>query len=185
MSIEKYTTESLILAQYDYGESDAIFKIYTRDFGVVSARQASYKKSSKLRAHIVVGRLTNITLVKGKEFYRIAGARESLEDKNFNREIVANVIEIINRFLGFENKNIKLFDRIISYLNIKNLDIVIIRLCVVAEVLIIGGFLNTEDIGMSLEEYKTSSIDDIYLNIVNNKVEIVQKLRGAIEASML
>ena len=184
MSIEKFTTEGLVLAAYDSGESDAVCKIYTRDFGVITAKQSSLKKSVKLRPHIMPHRFTNVTVVKGRELYRIAGARES-EMNNHKNKIVPHMSQMVNRFLGFEVKNIKLYDRLSQYITVKDLDVSIVKLCMLADIMITSGYMDTQSIDMNLEEYKASNTDDIYIKVVTSKDQVVKNLRIAIESSML
>lgn len=184
MSIEKFTTEGIILNKYDSGESDAVFKIYTRDFGTITAKQASLKKSVKLRPHLMQFRVVNVTVVRGRELYRIAGARES-EINKIKSELMPHLCQLINRFLAYEVKNSKLYDRLIQYIKKSELDIAMLRLCVLADIMIVSGYMDTEKINMTLSEYKESGVDDIYMKVVMNKPDIVQNLRTSIEASML
>lgn len=183
MSIEKFTTEALVLAEYERGESDAMLLLYTRDFGVISAKQSSLKKSSKLRQHLLVGRYTDVTVVKGREFYRIAGARESVLSNNL--EATSHISGVVKRFLGFENKNSKLYDRLRDYITKENLDPNIVKLCALTDVLVVGGYLDVSKLDMSLLEYKNSTADDLYVKIVLHKDNAVKSLRDAVEASML
>ncbi|MDQ5957089.1 MAG: rep/recomb RecO protein [Patescibacteria group bacterium] len=183
MSIEKYTCEALVLSEYNIAESDAILLLYTRDFGVINAKQSSLKKSSKLRQHLLVGRYCDVTLVKGREIYRIAGARESL--RKANRDLIPHVSGLAKRFLGFENKNIKLYDRIREYGCRNDLDTNSVRLCMMADILTVGGYLDISKLDMTLEEYKISSIDDMYMKVALLRDLAVKNIRDAVEASML
>lgn len=184
MSIEKFTTEGIILSEYVSGEMDVVFKIYTRDFGVITAKQSSLKKSTKLRPHLLKYKVVNVTVVKGKEIYRIAGARES-EVLRGTSEVLPHICQIVLRFLAFENKNIKLYDRMMEYVNSDANDVAMTRLCIIADVMINGGYLDTQNINMTLEEYKSSSVDDMYMKVVMNKSSVVKNLRDAVDASML
>ncbi len=67
MSIEKYTTEAIILKEYIEGEADLNYKVWTREFGVIFVLARSIRKvSAKLRMNMVKNNYLNLTLVKGK-----------------------------------------------------------------------------------------------------------------------
>jgi recombinational DNA repair protein (RecF pathway) len=181
MSIEKITTPSIILSRIDTGESDALLKLYTREFGLIYAKQNSLKKSSKLRGHLLVGRMSNVTLVKGKEYFRITGARELIHTNDY----IKHFTPLIERFTGMHMRNPKLFDRIVDYLSLNNQDIGVLKLGLMCDLLIVGGFLNTNSLGLTLEEYKSHKVEDMCLLATLNKQNLTLHIRDAIRESML
>ena len=75
MSYHVYTTRGIILAQYPTGESDRIYRIMTRDFGMVHARALGVRKeNSKLRGSLEPVSLSIVSLVRGKEYWRLTSA---------------------------------------------------------------------------------------------------------------
>ena len=83
MAIEKYTTEAFILKQYEQGENDLVYKVWTKDFGIIFALARSIRKvNAKLRPNTKKNDFLVMTLVKGKEVWRLTGAEES-KDKLF------------------------------------------------------------------------------------------------------
>ena len=86
---------------------------------------------------------------------------------------------------SFENKNIKLYDRIREYGCRNDLDTNSVRLCMMADILTVGGYLDISKLDMTLEEYKISSIDDMYMKVALLRDLAVKNIRDAVEASML
>ena len=183
MAIEKYSTEGILVQSYENAESDVVFKIYTRDYGMIFARQVSLKKSVKLRQHLQVGRVSVVTLVKGKDQYRLAGATEVYIAGNFLHYIVG----LLGRFITGEAKNLKLYDRLIEYskLDSNQYDLQDLRLCVMSDILIQGGYIDTNMIGLSLEDYKNNDTLYYYTHVILNKKQIILQVNKAIKESML
>jgi len=70
-----YTTEGIILKRLDIGEADALFNIYTREFGKIRALARGIKKEgAKLKGHLEPFSLSNISFVLGKNGERITHA---------------------------------------------------------------------------------------------------------------
>ncbi len=112
MAIEKQTTKAFILNEYEQGESDKVYKLFTKDFGVIFALAKSVRKlESKLRFHLEKTKLVSVTLVKGKEIWRLTGV-ESFEGKT---EGTALLTKLVERFVRGEGPQIKLFDHAYEY----------------------------------------------------------------------
>ncbi len=184
MSIEKQSTEAIIVRIFESGENDAVIKMYTRDFGMIYTKSMSLRKSVKLRAHIVENRISNVTLVKGKEYYRLAGAKEEYDKINAHKNLPV-VTSIVGRYITGEQKNTKLYDRLKDYICYPELDQSILKLCLTSEIMIMLGYLDSELLGFSLEKYLSTSVEDYILHIQLRKKEAVQIVTHAITASML
>lgn len=184
MAIEKESTEAIIIKIYESGESDAVIKMYARDFGMIFAKSMSLRKSVKLRAHIMENRITSVTLVKGKEYYRLAGAKEEYDMLNKHKNL-PTVAALINRYITGEQKNIRLYNRLIEYVNYKDLDSGILRLCLTSEFMIMLGYLDSELLGLDLEKYLSLNLEDYILHVQLRKKEAVQIVTHAVAASML
>lgn len=182
MAIEKYTTEAFIISMYESGEDDIVFKAYTRDFGMILVRSTSLRKSIKLRGHIRVNHMSQITVVQGKEIYRLTGAVEIQNQNKF----IAHVCECIGKFIHGEGKNVKLFDRLVQYSNLGNdFDMQQLRISLFAEVLIQLGYLDIENLSLTKEEYINSDINHFYLLSSLNKKVFVNTIQKSIVESML
>ena len=115
MAIEKYTTRAFVLNEYEQGESDKVFKLFTREFGVIFALAKSVRKlESKMRFHLGKTKKVSVTLVKGKEVWRLVGV-EGLEGGNKDGALPCKIVE---RFVRGESPQKKLFDHVEEYLEI-------------------------------------------------------------------
>lgn len=117
MSHVLYTTEGFVLDSRNSGEANKLLYILTRDLGVVmGTAQGARHLKSKLRYHMQPFTFGEYSLVRGKEIWRITGAKES--EKEFtglkeNREyflLYARILHLIKRLLTGEEKHAELFD---------------------------------------------------------------------------
>lgn len=70
-----YHTEGIILKRTDTGEADALFTIYTKDFGKIKALARGVKKeNAKLKGHLEPFSLSSLSVVAGKNGLRLTGA---------------------------------------------------------------------------------------------------------------
>jgi len=72
-----HTTEAFVIERYEHGETSRVYKLFTREKGLVYAhaqgvREYKNKNRYALRTH---ARLS-ITLVRGRDVWRVTGARE-------------------------------------------------------------------------------------------------------------
>ncbi len=173
MSIEKYTTKAFVLAMYDNGENDKSFKLFTRDFGLIIAHARGIRKlESKLRGHILVGHLILVTIVQGKEVWRITGCEEINIESRFRNE----VIKIIERFIKGEGSHKKLFDKL-NYIceTAENYNEIDLRLFTYFILLVDLGYADATVIGAkNIDEYKSWSVEDLYVHFVITK-DLIRK----------
>lgn len=183
MAIEKYTTPAFVIAMYPSGEDDVIIKAYTRDFGMINIKSQSLRKSVKLRGHIGLHKLCQVTVVKGKEIYRLTGVVEMQKDTDF----IPHICECVGKFIHGEGKNVKLFDRLMAYCEMekKDYDVALLRVALYADVLIQLGYLDIEELSMSKTEYINCDVSHIYLLSSLNKKHFVNTIQKSIASSML
>lgn len=78
MSHHLYHTEGLILGQKYYGEADVLYQIFSPDLGLVGALARGARQTrSKLRPHLGVLSQARLTLVRGRELWRLTAAQET------------------------------------------------------------------------------------------------------------
>ncbi len=117
MAIEKYTTKAFILSEYEQGESDKVYKLFTRDFGIIFALAKSVRKlESKLRFHLEKTKKVSVTLVVGREQWRLTGV-DSFVEESHDTAVVSKLIERFVRGVGSQKK---LFDHTEEYIRISN-----------------------------------------------------------------
>lgn len=183
MAIEKYTTQTFIIQTYESGEHDKMYKLFTRDFGLIFAKATSIRKlESKLRAHMHVGRMSLVTLVKGKEVWRLTGAEEVREKTSFCREVAL----LLERFVRGEGAQKRLFDHMISLCEREGLDEKTLRLLSYYLILVDLGYADATYIGAkSMEEYSLWNMDDLYTHLVLTKDGVRNHVRHVLSEIQL
>ncbi|MBI2612925.1 recombination protein O N-terminal domain-containing protein [Candidatus Kaiserbacteria bacterium] len=108
---QKYQTEALVLGSREQGESDRVFALYTKDFGLVRARASAVRKeSSRMRYALQHYSHAQVALVRGKRGWRLGGAtmlgdRMSLE----GAVTFARTARLVLRLVAGEEQNDYLF----------------------------------------------------------------------------
>lgn len=71
----KYTTEGIVLSRYPLGEASMLVTLITQELGLVRARaQGLRKPGAKLAPALQTFVSSDVTLVRGKEGWRLSGA---------------------------------------------------------------------------------------------------------------
>ena len=71
-----YQTEAFILESRSRREADRTFSLYTEEFGMITATAVAVRKmESKLRPHLCDFSLVSVSLVRGKNQWRMVSAR--------------------------------------------------------------------------------------------------------------
>ncbi len=165
MAIEKYTTEAIILDVYDQGEHDRVYKVFTKDFGLIMCHAKSIRKiESKLRAHILPRTISLLTLVKGREIWRLVGA----EGKTFPMQHIDEVTELLKRFVRGEGVHKSLYARVRAIVLDTSLrESRMSRLLIYYVILVELGYADAEAIGAKdVKEYASFSVDDLYTHLL-------------------
>lgn len=117
----KYATRAIVLGRTPVGEESISVTLFTESFGLVRARsQGARKKGSKMSSGIQTLSSSDVTLLRGKEGWRMAGA---VLDINWSRELsaearkrAARVFELADRLIRGERIDSELFATISGYL---------------------------------------------------------------------
>lgn len=104
---QKYNTEAIVLGSREQGESDRVFALYTRDFGLVRARASAVRKeTSRMRYALQSYSYSQVSLVRGKRGWRVGGATAG--DKNIegkNLPTFARIASLVLRLVAGEGQN--------------------------------------------------------------------------------
>jgi len=101
-----YETEAFILESSGRREADRIFSLYTEEFGMIRASAIAVRKmQSKLRSHLTDFSLVSVSLVRGKETWRITSARRVIDAP---RHLIQPLL-LIKRLVHGEMAQPKLF----------------------------------------------------------------------------
>lgn len=165
MAIEKYTTEAIVVEYFDQGEHDRVYKLFTKDFGLVMAHAKSVRKlESKLRAHVMPRSISLVTLVQGREVWRLVGAQE---DKEKGRALT-DVTHLIKRFIRGEGSHKALYGRLLEYVRAEPaFEEKKARLLLYYFVLVELGYADAKAIGAKeLKEYISWNMQDLYTHLL-------------------
>lgn len=104
-----YTTPAFIIHSSPHGESGKFLLLFTRDFGMIGATAQGIRLiQSKLRYHIQDASFSNISIVRGKEVWRLTGAQELFNEKKTSVHL--KILKVLKRLLPGEEKNESLFE---------------------------------------------------------------------------
>ncbi|HEY4528703.1 MAG TPA: recombination protein O N-terminal domain-containing protein [Candidatus Paceibacterota bacterium] len=111
MSYHIYTTKGLVLSSRGVGEADRIYSILTRDLGLIRARATAVRKAaSKLRGALEPFSLTSVSLVRGKDYWRLTSAE--LIKKIPKRETLARPLALLEKLVQGEAPHPELLNAI-------------------------------------------------------------------------
>ncbi len=111
MSYSIHTTKGLIISQRALREADRVYSILTQDFGLVRAMATGIRKGhSKLRGALEPLSLSSVSLVRGKEFWRIISAE--LINKISSTEEILKPLALLEKLVQGEAPNPELFNAV-------------------------------------------------------------------------
>ncbi len=110
----KYQTEALVLDEREVGESDRLYALYTREFGLVHARaRAVREERSRMRFALQILSRAEVSLIRGNRGWRIAGAR-SIDclpgERPENARVLARLGKLVVRLNAGEEQNAYAFE---------------------------------------------------------------------------
>ena len=117
-----YTTKAIIIKSFPIGEANKYYFLLTEDLGFVKASAQSVRADkSKLKGHLQDFCFVSISLVKGKDIWRITSV-ETIEHGDFINDInkliaIKNIFSLLMRLLHGEEKNEPLFYSVESFYN--------------------------------------------------------------------
>lgn len=115
-----YTTKAIIIKSANIGEANKYYFLLTHDLGFIKASAQGVRlEKSKLKGHLQDFSLVNISLVKGRNIWRITSV-DTIEVGNFilngNKfNSIRSVFSLIVRLVHGEEKNEALYDCVESF----------------------------------------------------------------------
>jgi DNA repair protein RecO (recombination protein O) len=118
MGVSAIQTRALVLRTFAFRESDRLVELLSRDCGLVRAVATSAREErSKLRYALEPYTLSEVTLVRGRDVWRIRGAQS---EESFYRDVakektkvMGNILSLLSRLIAGEEQNRELFDELI------------------------------------------------------------------------
>ena len=145
MSYHIYTTKGLVLAEKPLREADRIYTVLTRDLGLVHATASGVRnEGSKLRGVLEPFTLSMISLVRGKEHWRVTSA-ESIRTISFSPSL-ARPFALLKKFIQGEAPHPELFDAIESAVELSKQNDEMFEIHLVSQILFHLGYLKESDL---------------------------------------
>lgn len=111
MSYHIYTTKGITLSYRPWREADRIYSILTRDLGLVRARALGVRKeTSKLRGSLEPITLATVSLVRGKEHWRVTSVE--MVKKVEPRPEILKPFALLEKLVQGEAAHPELFDAV-------------------------------------------------------------------------
>lgn len=105
-----YTTRALVIAERPAGESSIVYTLFTRELGLLHAHAKSVREvKSKLRYNLSLYAQTLVTLVPGREYWKLIGAEDSRVGTN------ASLARFLCRFMPELEDNAEIFDSVSAH----------------------------------------------------------------------
>jgi DNA repair protein RecO len=157
MSHAVYHTEAFVIGQNERGEGSRTIYLFTKEFGLLGAVAQSVRETrSKLRYHLQVYDHAEVSLVRGKEVWRVTGAqagklsKKIFEDRE-KRAMVARIFSLVKRLVPREEREDKIYDDIFQAINYLDRDNVArqeldgLEILIVLRILRALGYLREEE----------------------------------------
>jgi len=165
---QKYNTEAIVLGSREHGESDRVFALYTKDFGLVRARASAVRKeTSRMRYALQSYARSYVGLVRGKRGWRVGGAAAGIEKvEEENLPTFARIASLVLRLVAGEGQNPYVFATLTeahAALSSKNLNgaRATIELVCVARILYGLGYLSEEALSTTLFAHTSYSLEHV------------------------
>lgn len=119
MSYQIYTTKALILKRIPY-DANVSYLLYTKEMGLISALATGVRKSeSKLRYALQEYSLVEVSLVKGRNTWRLTSAVVEINfylsaSERSAREVIARICTQIVRLVAGQEKDEQLFESVVG-----------------------------------------------------------------------
>lgn len=180
-----YTTPAFVVHSIPHGEAGKFLLLFTRDFGMIGVvAQGVRRAESKLRYHVQDSCFSDVSIVRGKEVWRLTGASELSFVKN--NTVNPKILKLLKRLLHGEERNIKLFEIIeeLYKTTLKEEDFNNVEVMTVLRVLNNLGYIKNNDYTKPFLE--DNRIDDnllIQFSLVKSK--IISIVNDALKESQL
>lgn len=117
MAYHKHHTKGIVLGGVAVKEGDRLLYIFTREFGLIRALARSVRtERSKLRPQLQDFTVGTVSLIRGKEFWRVASMSGSasfyhaLKGRDSARSVLFRLSGLLKRLLPGEEKNTEAYD---------------------------------------------------------------------------
>ncbi len=194
MSHHIYTTPGFIVHSSSHGEAGRFFLAFTRDLGMIGAIAQGVRLSqSKLRYYTQDFSFSLFSLVRGKEVWRMTGAKElpgassEISDAD-NKKLFVRVLLLLKRLLHGEEKNDKLFEIMDSVYIFLSKDEIsekreLVEYVTVLRILHCLGYIRKTSLDIFFESESLN--DEILEKLKTQKDGVIKEINNALKESQL
>lgn len=189
-----YQSPAFVLGGTNIGDADRYVDLFTRDIGLVRAvAQSVRKERSKLRYSLQPYTFGNVSLVRGRDVWRLTGAVEdhsvyhTLKDKPQKIILLYNITTLLKRLLQGEEQNEYLYDTFMSFVSelerttAENEELKRMEYLTVLRVLFSLGYVEKKE-----DLYDSHAYTEEFLEkIMKNEEAIVTEINEALKESHL
>lgn len=168
-----------------HGEAGKFLLLFTYDFGMIGATAQGIRlQQSKLRYHIQDGDFSNISIVRGKEVWRLTGAVEIEHEKVTVLHL--KILKLLKRLLHGEDKNDKLFEivEVLYVTTINEIDYESIECLTILRILNTLGYIKNNDELLPFLS-STDLNKDLLASFSNIKPKVINTINEALKESQL
>lgn len=118
MSHTIYHTEAFVMSTRNSGEADKTFDLFTKDFGVIHAKATGIRKiESRLRFFVQDFKYIDVSLVKGKTYWRLVSARP-IHELNSKKSLATpsriRSLQLVAKLAPGEEPQRQLFEELVA-----------------------------------------------------------------------
>lgn len=197
MSYHIYTTRGIVLGERPAREADRVYTIFTKDLGLVRASATGVRKDlSKLRGHLEPFSLATVSLVRGREYWRLTSAElvYNLETRlSGTPELFlafAKNLSLLEKLVAGEEKHTELFEDVAAVAeliivegNISVIDPESVEILLAARILFNLGYLSAEEAFGPLLEGKLTA--ETLKAVSESKKSLIKAINQGIQSSQL
>ncbi len=184
-----YTTSAFVLHSFQHGESNRVYKLFTRDIGLLYAHAQGVRElKSRNKYALKIGQFTEVTLVKGRTTWRITGAQNHYDENKLCKDYInrKKVFNLIGKLLGVEDKSKEIFDVLyygdMAFYKHGDSHADLIEIILVLRLLYKLGFLSDESISNYVEGYSISL--NLLEKVRQNKKEFLEKINNSLSEAL-
>lgn len=196
MNYHTYNTPAFIISSLPAGESSRYIYIFTKDLGLVGAHaQNTRHVNSKLRYALDVPAMSQVSLVRGRNMWRLVSAVPEkryislFEDSPEKVKLCIQVFLLIKKLVAGEESNHTLFFTISSFLDFlenssEQVDIKNIESIALLRILHILGYIPENELTIKFARHNDWSID-IVDSMTHWRKEAVKIINESLSATGL
>ena len=193
-----YHTDGIVISKTSVSEWDARVGVFTRDLGLIFVHVKAYRRpESKLRSHLALFSYIRLSVVRGREVWRLVGVENYGLTNVFvkhkpARLVVGQIINVVRRLVKGEESHPALFDDILD--SFKQISLVVkqervlelenIELITLLRVLYHLGYIpDIPELRIFIDQFSWADMTDIKLAAIRRPM--VQTINDSLRATHL